>query len=80
MEFNGILGLKNILPDEINILISKFRGVRPKHETLITELNYYIKKYEFWDNNEETTFNKYMFNVLHCCIFIDCGKFGLNFL
>ena len=54
------------LSDDINSIILKFVGLKPKQKPYMNELKYNIKKYNF-RNAENETFDNYMFNVLHCC-------------
>ena len=60
-----IVALMNILDNDINNKIAKFIGV--KQRPIINDLNYYISKFNFKYKDPNLTFDKYMFDILHCC-------------
>jgi hypothetical protein len=65
MEFQ-ILGLKNFVQDDVNHVIAKFVGVKPRPFT--DELKNLVRFFENWPGDEEDTFSKFVFcEILHCC-------------
>ena len=61
-----IVALKNFVQDDVNKIIFKFVGVKPRPLTI--ELKTLVGYFENWPGDEGDTFTKYVFDeIMHCC-------------
>ena len=61
-----IVALKNFVQDDVNKIIFKFVGVKPRPFAI--ELKTLVGYFENWSGDEGATFSKFVFGeILHCC-------------